>query len=85
MFELLANDPGELNIINVLIAIGIMLVIALVFGFLIMVVSKKFAVAVDEGGTLPVGDHRDLRTVGAGGRPLQVLRRHAETVPARAG
>ena len=48
MFELLANDPGELNIINVLIAIGIMLVIALVFGFLIMVVSKKFAVAVDE-------------------------------------
>lgn len=48
MFLLLANDPGQLKITNVLIAIGIMLVIALVFGFLIMVVSKKFAVAVDE-------------------------------------
>ena len=48
MFLFLANDPGQLKITNVLIAIGIMLVIALVFGFLIMVVSKKFAVAVDE-------------------------------------
>ena len=48
MFDFLAADPGQLEITNVLIAIGIMLVIALVFGFLIMVVSKKFAVKVDE-------------------------------------
>ena len=48
MFYLLANDPGELRIENVLIALAIMLVIALFFGFLIMVVSKKFAVRTDE-------------------------------------
>ena len=48
MIYLLANDPGQLKIENVLIAVAIMLVIALVFGFLIMVVSKKFAVKVDE-------------------------------------
>lgn len=48
LFNVLANDPSELKITNVLIAIGIMLVIAIVFGFLIMVVSKKFAVEVDE-------------------------------------
>lgn len=45
MYNLLAN---ELSVTNVLIAVGIMLVIAIVFGFLIMVVSKKFAVEVDE-------------------------------------
>lgn len=48
MLILLANDPGKINPITVLIAVGIMLVIAVVFGFLIMVVSKKFAVSSDE-------------------------------------
>ena len=46
--NVLAGDPSELKITNVLIAISVLLVIAVVFGFLIMVVSKKFAVAVDE-------------------------------------
>ena len=46
MSYLLAGS--DLNITDVLIAVAIMLVIALVFGFLIMVVSKKFAVKVDE-------------------------------------
>lgn len=45
MYNLLAN---EINPIDILLVIAIMLVIALVFGFLIMVVSKKFAVDVDE-------------------------------------
>lgn len=48
MLTFLASDPARLEITNVLIAVGIMLFIALVFGFLIMVVSKKFAVEVDE-------------------------------------
>ena len=48
IFGFLAKDPSELKLTNVLIAIAIMLVIAVVFGFLIMVVSKKFAVKVDE-------------------------------------
>ncbi len=46
--NILASNPNEVDPIKVLIAIGIMLVIAVVFGFLIMVVSKKFAVDVDE-------------------------------------
>ena len=48
MINFLADNAGKLDIVNVLIAVAIMLVIALVFGFLIMVVSKKFAVPVDE-------------------------------------
>ena len=48
MIYILAAEAGKLDIISVLIAVGIMLVIAIVFGFLIMVVSKKFAVDVDE-------------------------------------
>ncbi len=48
MLYLLVNDPSKVEITSVLIAIGIMLVIAIVFGFLIMVVSKKFAVETDE-------------------------------------
>lgn len=48
ILNVLQSDPSELKIENVLIAIAVMLVIAIVFGFLIMVVSKKFAVAVDE-------------------------------------
>ncbi len=44
----LANDPSKIDPLTVLIAVGIMLVMAIVFGFLIMVVSKKFAVATDE-------------------------------------
>ena len=44
--SLLLNN--QLNVTDVLIAVGIMLFIAVVFGFLIMVVSKKFAVKVDE-------------------------------------
>lgn len=48
MWYLLANDPSKVDIVTVLIAVAIMLVIAIVFGFLIMVVSKKFAVETDE-------------------------------------
>ena len=44
----LAKEAGKLYVTDVLIAVGIMLVIAIVFGFLIMVVSKKFAVKTDE-------------------------------------
>ncbi len=46
MYNLL--DAQLTPVAHVLIVVGIMLVIALVFGFLIMVVSKKFAVDVDE-------------------------------------
>ena len=45
IYNLLSNG---LDISKILIAIGIMLFIALFFGFLIMVVSKKFAVRTDE-------------------------------------
>lgn len=48
LLYLLANDPNKIDLVSVLIAIAIMLVIAIVFGFLIMVVSKKFAVETDE-------------------------------------
>lgn len=44
----LASKAGELSLTDVLLAVAIMLVIALVFGFLIMTVSKKFAVKTDE-------------------------------------
>ncbi len=47
MLNLLVKAP-TLNIVDILIVVAIMLVIAVVFGFLIMVVSKKFAVPVDE-------------------------------------
>lgn len=48
IYNFLANDPNQVDPIKVLIAIGIMLFISVVFGFLIMVVSKKFAVETDE-------------------------------------
>ncbi len=48
MFCYLANDPSKINVVTVLIAVAIMLVMAVVFGFLIMVVSKKFGVTTDE-------------------------------------
>lgn len=46
MYNLLSAEFTPVE--HVLIVVGIMLVVALVFGFLIMVVSKKFAVEVDE-------------------------------------
>lgn len=39
---------APINFVDVALIVGIMLVVALFFGFLIMVVSKKFAVSVDE-------------------------------------
>lgn len=42
------NLLAQIEITSVLIVVAIMLVVAIVFGFLIMVVSKKFAVEVDE-------------------------------------
>ncbi len=42
------NLLAAVEIVPVLIVVAIMLVVAIVFGFLIMVVSKKFAVEVDE-------------------------------------
>lgn len=48
LLYILASDPSQVDPVKILIAIGIMLVIAVVFGFLIMVVSKKFAVQTDE-------------------------------------
>ena len=47
-YLILASDPSKIDPIKIAIVLGIMLVVAIVFGFLIMVVSKKFAVEVDE-------------------------------------
>lgn len=48
MINLLLSNPNSVDVTKVLIAVGIMLVIAIVFGFLIMVVSKKFATETNE-------------------------------------
>lgn len=40
-------ENTKIELVPILIVVGIMLVVAIVFGFLIMVVSKKFAVEVD--------------------------------------
>lgn len=48
MLRFLSNAPDKIDPLTVLIAVAIMLVIAIVFGFLIMVVSKKFATETDE-------------------------------------
>lgn len=44
----LASNPNQIDPVKVVIVVAIMLVVAIIFGFLIMVVSKKFAVEVDE-------------------------------------